>query len=186
MKVVLIAHSTGVFYAEVGSSLNLLGEVLEGEEHGMSRELVDRVEIETLMKSYCLFFDTKRAKDLAALFTDDARIDYGPELEPVIGSQKLEEMVRAGMANRFESTNHQISNEIVTFTSESTAVGTSHLYAWHKYFDSEVIGHLYGGYRYHFIKKSAGWKISDLKLFASGTDGFHRETMHDFRQILDQ
>lgn len=152
----------------------------------MSSELVDRVQIETLMKSYCLFFDTKRAADLAALFTDDARIDYGPELEPVIGRKKLEEMVHAGVSTRFESTNHQISNEIVTFTSESSATGTSHLYAWHKYFGSEVIGHLYGGYRYHFTKTNEGWKISDLKLFASGTDGFHRETMHDFREILDQ
>lgn len=152
----------------------------------MSTELVDRVEIVTLMKSYCLFFDTKRAADLAALFTHDARIDYGPELEPVIGSKKLKEMVEAGMSTRFESTNHQISNEIVTFTSEITAIGTSHLYAWHKYFDSAVIGHLYGGYRYHFTKTKEGWKISDLKLFASGTDGFHRETMHDFREILDQ
>jgi hypothetical protein len=73
----------------------------------------------------------------------------------------------------------------VTFTSEKMATGTSHLYAWHKYYGSEVIGHLYGGYRYRFLKQSDGWKISDLKLFASGMDGFHRTRMHDFRLILE-
>ncbi|MGA0865874.1 MAG: nuclear transport factor 2 family protein, partial [Candidatus Nanopelagicaceae bacterium] len=48
----------------------------------------DRYEIESLMKRYCLYFDTKRAADLASLFTSSARIDYGPEVEPVIGSKR--------------------------------------------------------------------------------------------------
>jgi len=105
----------------------------------MHARVEDRIEIESLMKRYCLFFDTKRADDLALLFTDDAVIDYGPEVEPVRG----------------------------------------------QYYGSEVIGHLYGGYRYRFLKQSDGWKISDLKLFASGMDGFHRTRMHDFRLILE-
>ena len=151
----------------------------------MQARLEDRIAIESLMKRYCLYFDTKRARELASLFTEGAHIDYGPEVEPVIGSKNLEMMVATGMQTRFESTNHQISNEIVTFTGEESATGTSHLYAWHKYYDSEVIGHLYGGYRYHFVKGSDGWKISDLKLFASGMDGFHRSVMHDFRTILE-
>jgi hypothetical protein len=151
----------------------------------MHARVEDRIEIESLMKRYCLFFDTKRADDLALLFTDDAVIDYGPEVEPVRGRERLREMVASGMSTRFESTNHQICNEIVTFTSEKMATGTSHLYAWHKYYGSEVIGHLYGGYRYRFLKQSDGWKISDLKLFASGMDGFHRTRMHDFRLILE-
>ena len=145
----------------------------------------DRLEIESLMKRYCLYFDTKRSADLASLFTTGARIDYGPEVEPVIGSKRLQEMVASGHATRFESTNHQICNEIVTFINEREAEGTSHLYAWHKYYGSHVIGHLYGGYRYRFVKEASGWRIASLKLYASGTDGFHRERMHDFRTILD-
>ena len=146
----------------------------------------DRIEIESLMKRYCLFFDTKRADDLAQLFSAEAVIDYGPEVEPIHGRDLLREMVASGMATRFESTNHQISNETVIFTDENSATGTSHLYAWHKYYDSEVIGHLYGGYRYRFVKESDGWRISDLKLYASGSDGFHRKRMHDFRLITDE
>ena len=64
----------------------------------------DRIEIESLMKRYCLFFDTKRADDLALLFTADAVIDYGPEVEPIRGRVLLREMVASGMATRFEST----------------------------------------------------------------------------------
>jgi hypothetical protein len=64
-------------------------------------------------------------------------------------------------------------------------MGTSHLYAWHKYFDSEVIGHLWGGYRYRFTKVDGKWLIAALKLYASGMEGFHRKRMHDFRIILE-
>jgi hypothetical protein len=148
--------------------------------------LADRNEIELLMKRYCLYFDTKHPDSLAALFTTDARIDYGPEVEPILGRDKLRTMVANGAATRFESTNHQICNEIVIFESDERAHGTSHLYAWHKYFGSDVIGHLWGGYRYQFRKVDDEWLISDLKLFASGTEDFHRSQMHDFRKILDK
>ena len=151
----------------------------------MHARVEDRIEIESLMKRYCLFFDTKRADDLASLFTAEARIDYGPEVAPVYGRERLREMVASGMQTRFESTNHQICNEVVTFIGEDSATGTSHLYAWHKYYDSDVIGHLYGGYRYRFVREIEGWRISDLKLYASGSDGFHRTSMHDFRLILE-
>jgi SnoaL-like domain len=156
-----------------------------GEFSGSQLQSADRIEIESLMKRYCLYFDTKRSADLASLFTAHARIDYGPEIDPVIGREKLKAMVSEGHATRFESTSHQICNEIVTFIDGVTAEGTSHLYAWHKYFDSETIGHLYGGYRYRFTKEDSEWKIAALKLYASGIDGFHRSTMHDFRTILD-
>lgn len=151
----------------------------------MEQKLDDRTEIELLMKRYCLYFDAKRASDLASLFTEGAKIDYGPEVEPVIGSGNLQAMITNGHSSRFESTNHQICNEIVTFINDREAEGTSHLYAWHKYYGSETIGHLYGGYRYRFVREEAGWRIASLKLYASGSDGFHRETMHDFRTIID-
>ncbi len=157
---------------------------IESGGSDMHARIEDRIEIESLMKRYCLFFDTKRPDDLALLFSAEAVIDYGPEVEPIRGRDRLREMVASGLASRFESTNHQISNELITFTGEDSAIGTSHLYAWHKYFDSEVIGHLYGGYRYSFVKESEGWRIADLKLYASGSDGFHRKRMHDFRTIL--
>lgn len=147
--------------------------------------LAEVFEVESLMKRYCLYFDTKNAQSLGELFTQDAHIDYGPEVEPILGRENLVRMVESGARTRFESTNHRISNEIVTFTDESSAMGTSHLYAWHKYFDSEVIGHLWGGYRYRFRKVDGKWLIAALKLYASGMEGFHRKRMHDFRIILE-
>ena len=146
---------------------------------------VEILEVESLMKRYCLYFDTKNAQALGDLFTEDARIDYGPEVEPIEGRVNLVKMVESGASTRFESTNHRISNEIVTFMDETVATGTSHLYAWHKYFGSEVIGHLWGGYRYRFSKVDGRWLIAALKLYASGFEGFHRNRMHDFRTILE-
>jgi hypothetical protein len=147
--------------------------------------LVEVLEVESLMKRYCLYFDTKNAGALGELFTEAARIDYGPEVEPIQNRKKLVSMVEVGAQTRFESTNHRISNEIVTFIDEVSATGTSHLYAWHKYFGSEVIGHLWGGYRYRFSKVDGTWLIAALKLYASGFEGFHRNRMHDFRTILE-
>ena len=142
-------------------------------------------QIELLMKSYCLFFDTKKPAALSDLFTENARIDYGPEVPPVVGKVKLAEMISVGARDRFEATNHQISNEIVRFESEDVAHGRSHLYAWHKYYGSDIIGHLWGGYRYKFLRTNQGWLIDELQLFATGMENFHRDTMHDFRTILD-
>jgi hypothetical protein len=147
--------------------------------------LAEVIEVESLMKRYCLYFDTKKPQALGELFTEDAHIDYGPEVDPIQGRENLVAMVASGAKTRFESTNHRISNEIVTFADESSAMGTSHLYAWHKYFDSEVIGHLWGGYRYRFTKVDGKWLIAALKLYASGMEGFHRKRMHDFRIILE-
>jgi len=177
--------------------LNLLEEGLKAYPSGASGDnernqavidhrLNEIREIESLMKRYCLFFDTKSPRELGDLFTDDARIDYGPEVEPIQGRENLVAMVESGTRTRFESTNHRISNEIVTFIDEVSATGTSHLYAWHKYLDSEVIGHLWGGYRYRFKNVDGQWFIAALKLYASGMDGFHRKRMHDFRRILQE
>ncbi len=140
--------------------------------------------IEELMKRYCLYFDSKEPELLGTLFTEDAHIDYGPEVDLIRSRADLIRMVAAGASSRFESTNHQICNELVTFTGTTSAEGTSHLYAWHKYYGSEVIGHLWGGYRYRFTKENDRWFISALKLYASGMEGFHREKMHDFREIV--
>jgi hypothetical protein len=141
-------------------------------------------EIEELMKRYCLYFDSKEPQLLGTLFTVDAQIDYGPEVDLIRSRAELIRMVAAGAKSRFESTNHQICNELVTFTNTTSAEGTSHLYAWHKYYNNEVIGHLWGGYRYRFEKIDDKWFISALKLYASGMEGFHREKMHDFREIV--
>ncbi len=148
-------------------------------------KLESTYQIELLMKSYCLFFDTKKPAALSDLFTENARIDYGPEVPPVVGKAKLAEMISVGARDRFEATNHQICNEIVRFESEDVAHGTSHLYAWHKYYGSDLIGHLWGGYRYKFLRSESGWLIDELQLFATGMENFHRDTMHDFRTILD-
>lgn len=185
----LFLSRTDVFFPLLTNAhkVCVLGWVFAEREQSMAEEvrLADRYEIELLMKRYCLYFDTKQPDALAALFTTDARVDYGPEVEPIHGRETLRNMVAQGARTRFESTNHQICNEIVIFDGDHQAYGTSHLYAWHKYFGSDLIGHLYGGYKYQFTQINGEWLISDLKLFASGTKDFHRSRMHDFREILE-
>ena len=58
--------------------------------------LAEVFEVESLMKRYCLYFDTKNAQSLGELFTQDARIDYGPEVEPIRGRENLVRMVESG------------------------------------------------------------------------------------------
>ena len=45
--------------------------------------LVGRIEIEDLVKKYCLYFDTNQPEKLVDLFSEDACIDYGPEVAPL-------------------------------------------------------------------------------------------------------
>jgi hypothetical protein len=162
-----------------------VGKVLEistnlGEPCGVSETYSqhDRQAVEELVYKYCYFFDRNLPEELSKLFTEDAEVDYGPEVANLIGRNQIFEMVSKGLTETFAATSHHISNFIVTFHSDSSATSNSYLYAWHKYHTREEIGHLWGGYEHEFAKIDGRWFIKKLKLFGVGTQDFHRTTLH--------
>jgi ketosteroid isomerase-like protein len=142
------------------------------------RELADRQEIADLIHAYCFHFDNNEPDAVAALFTEDATVDYGPEADTIIGSAAIASMIAAGLERTFAATSHHVSNTQITFDSADHARAVSYLYAWHRYVDGSPDGELWGRYRHRLVRTAAGWRFSELLLEAAGTADFHRKTMH--------
>lgn len=141
-------------------------------------ELLDRQAITSLIHAYCWHFDRNRPRALAALFTADARIDYGPEFPDLIGRPAIEQGVARGLETLFAATSHHVSNIEITFDGPDAARSDCYLYAWQRYLDGRPEGELWGSYHHRFVRTEEGWRIALLVLTAAGARSFHRATMH--------
>jgi ketosteroid isomerase-like protein len=143
------------------------------------RQILDREAVTALVHDYCRLFDENRPQDVAALFTDDAVVDYGPESDTIVGRDAIGTTIAVGLSRTFAATSHHVSNVQVVLEDDERARSTSYLYAWHRYVDGSPDGELWGRYRHRFVRtEGAGWRIAELRLEAAGTVDFHRATMH--------
>ena len=142
------------------------------------RELTDRQEIADLIHAYCFHFDNNEPESVAALFTDDATVDYGPESATIVGSEAIAATIAVGLERTFAATSHHVSNIQITFDGTDHADAITYIYAWHRYVDGSPDGELWGRYKHRFTRTEAGWRISRLLLQAAGMVDFHRATMH--------
>ena len=140
--------------------------------------MTDREAIADLIHAYCLHFDQNEAEAVAALFTADARVDYGPELEPILGAAQIAPRIAVGLREIFAATSHHVSNIRIAFEDADHATSVSYLYAWHRYRDGSPDGELWGRYHHRFERTDGGWRIAELVLRAAGTRDFHRARMH--------
>ena len=143
-----------------------------------AEELADRQAITDLIHAYCFHFDLNEPDAVAALFTDDATVDYGPESTTIVGSAEIGTTIAVGLERTFAATSHHVSNIQIAFEGASEARSVTYLYAWHRYVDGSPDGELWGRYRHRFVRTDAGWRISELRLEAAGAVDFHRATMH--------
>lgn len=142
------------------------------------RELADRQAIADLVHAYCFHFDNNEPAAVAALFTDDATVDYGPESATIVGADSIAATIAVGLERTFAATSHHVSNLQITFEGPDDARSVTYVYAWHRYVDGSPDGELWGRYRHRFVRTEAGWRIGELRLEAAGTVDFHRATMH--------
>ena len=77
----------------------------------------DRLAITDLLHRYAYHFDRNEPEHVAALFTDDAVIDYGPEFPPIHGRGAVAARIAPGLNTIFAATSHHISNVIIDFQS---------------------------------------------------------------------
>jgi ketosteroid isomerase-like protein len=141
-------------------------------------QLETKAEIAQLFYAYAYHFDRNEPEAVAALFTSDATIDYGPEVAPIQGRDAIVPRISPGLDEIFTATSHHISNVSVRLAGEETATGMAYVYAWHRYRDGSPDGHLWGQYHNRFRRTRDGWRISGLRLEAAGTSYFHRASMH--------
>ena len=142
------------------------------------RELLDRQAIEELVYAYCRHFDQNEPELVAALFAEDAVVDYGPEFPNIVGAASIAETIAVGLEQTFAATSHHVSNIQVAFDGPDRATGLTYLYAWHRYRDGSADGELWGRYHHRFERTPAGWRIAELVLAAAGSRHFHRARMH--------
>jgi ketosteroid isomerase-like protein len=142
------------------------------------RELADRLAITDLIHAYCFHFDNNEPEAVAAAFTADAVVDYGPEAATIVGVEAIASTIAVGLEYTFLATSHHVSNIQITFDEPDRAHSVSYLYAWHRYVDGSPDGELWGRYRHRFVRTEAGWRISELLLEAAGMVDFHRAQMH--------
>jgi ketosteroid isomerase-like protein len=141
-------------------------------------ELVDRQAITDLIHAYCYHFDRNEPAEVAALFTPDATVDYGPETATILGADAIASTIAVGLEQTFAATSHHVSNIQITLERADRARSVTYLYAWHRYVDGSPDGELWGRYLHRFARTDAGWRIAELVLQAAGTVDFHRSTMH--------
>jgi ketosteroid isomerase-like protein len=148
------------------------------ETRSLVQELVDRQAIAELIHSYCFHFDNNEPESVAALFTDDAVVDYGPEFPNIVGAASIAETIAVGLEQLFAATSHHVSNIQLTFDGPDRATGLTYLYAWHRYRDGSPDSELWGRYHHRFARIETGWRIAELRLTAAGSRDFHRSEMH--------
>jgi ketosteroid isomerase-like protein len=141
-------------------------------------DLVDRQSITDLIHAYCYHFDRNEPGEVAALFTPDATVDYGPEAATIVGADAIASTIAIGLERTFAATSHHVSNIQITLDGADRAHAVTYLYAWHRYVDGSPDGELWGRYHHRFVRTGDGWRIAELVLTAAGTVDFHRSTMH--------
>ncbi len=140
--------------------------------------LGDRARIEDLFTAYAYHFDRNEPAEVAALFTDDAVVDYGPEMANLSGRHTIESGVAAGLRDIFTATSHHISNVAIDFIDETRARAVAYVYAWHRYRDGSPDGFLWAQYHVGVRRRRGGWRFSEMTLKAAGSTDFHRSEMH--------
>lgn len=141
------------------------------------REFADRQAITELIYTYCECFDRNDPDGVAALFTDDAIIDYNPDTPSITGAE-LAGTIAVGLRDTFAATSHHISNVMITLEGADTARSLCYVDAWHRYHGGAPDGFLWGRYVHRYRRTDKGWRIVFLLLQAAGTIDFHRKRMH--------
>ena len=141
-------------------------------------EIEARQSITDLFHAYAWHFDRNEPDLVGRLFCDDATVDYGPQVAPLTGRDRIVDQVRSGLSTIFAATSHHISNIRIALDGDDHASGEAYLYAWHRYRDGSPDGYLWGQYHNRFRRTAEGWRIASLVLRAANSIDFHRAALH--------
>jgi ketosteroid isomerase-like protein len=125
----------------------------------------DRTAIIDILHAYCRALDEMDLDAIAALFTADCVVSYGPRLESQGAAQLAADLARLW---RWRRTSHHLSNVSVSVTGDA-AEATSYVIAWHEAPDGRTAT-LYGQYRDRLQRTGAGWRIARRSQLMNGND----------------
>ena len=132
-------------------------------------ELLDRQAIVDLTIAYCYALDGRRFDDLDAIFTDDAKTDYGSIT--CDGLDEIKEKVRVSISP-LDATTHMVMNHVVRIDGDRA---TSSCYLLSQHLKAGTPGgDLYmiaGRYEDDVVRTDDGWRIAFRRLVRVWTDG---------------
>ncbi|SEO98119.1 nuclear transport factor 2 family protein [Amycolatopsis saalfeldensis] len=135
-------------------------------------ELLEIEQVRRLLFDYAFHLDMNHPDEIAALFTEDCYVSYGPDFGAE-GRPAYRETL-GGIGSFFAATSHHVSNIVVDFGPDlATAKVRSVLYAWHKYTKDRPDGHFFGQYHDELVKTADGWRFARRELRAAGVVDFH-------------
>ena len=132
------------------------------------RRLCDREEIAFVLHEYCRALDAMDLDALAALFSEDCIVEYGPE-------ERLKSRGRAAIRKalerlwRWKRTSHHLANIQITFRDDGEADARSYVIAWHERPDGSTAT-LYGQYEDRLKREAEGWRLIRRKQMMNGND----------------
>lgn len=142
----------------------------EPEEWVAIRVLLDKGAIADVLSSYCTLLDAMDLDGLAALFTPDCIVDYGPEARlQSSGADGL----RRDLARmwRWARTSHHLSNVLVTLDPGGDwAHASSYVLAWHERSDGSTAT-MMGRYEDRLVRGPDNrWRIASRRQLLTGND----------------
>ncbi len=145
-------------------------------------ELLDKQAITEVLYAYCAHLDRMDLDALAALFTDDCVVEYGPE-------PRLQSHGAAGLRRdlarmwRWARTSHHLSNVMVTLEDDRVHAGaTSYVLAWHERPDGSTAT-MMGQYRDRLVREGGRWRISRRRQELTGNDAGFDVNINRFERI---
>lgn len=129
----------------------------------------DWLAIQHLLSEYCRCLDLMDLDKLAACFTADCVVEYGPG---TLMRSEGAAMLRASLRRmwRYRRTSHHLGNIQINFEGDGRASSTSYVLAWHEK-DDGTQATLFGQYHDLHIMTPDGWRIAHRKLLMRGYQG---------------
>ena len=129
-----------------------------------------------MLIAYCDALDTMKLDALAALFTTDCRVSYGPDEKLAShGSAALRKSLERMW--RWARTSHHLSNIRIDFDDADSARATSYVMAWHERPDGTTAT-VFGQYRDRLVRTPDGWKIGERIMLENGSDAGFTLALH--------
>jgi ketosteroid isomerase-like protein len=146
------------------------------------RALEDKQAITEVLYGYCAHLDRMDLDALAALFTADCVVDYGPEARL---QSRGADGLRHDLARmwRWARTSHHLSNVMVTLDGDGEHAGAvSYVIAWHERPDGSTAT-MMGQYQDRLVQQDGRWRISRRRQVLTGNDAGFDVNINRFERL---